>query len=211
MNHDHVADTVQAMAEMFGKTFTKAAANMYVDDLLAYPPDRVIAALTKLRRTVRYFPTVAEVIATIQAEDGRPGVEEAWGMCPKSEADSVVWNDEISKAYFVALPLLEMGDKVAARQAFKEKYEALVREARDLAKPVKWWTTQGTDPLGRQAAVMDAVEKGRLSIHDARETVPEIDYKPKETLQIAGPEQELIDPKEALSLIAETMKKLGDV
>lgn len=146
-----------------------AAAVTMADDLARYPEPAVLTSLSKCRRELSRFPTIADIILRI--EDGRPGVEEAWAMLPRSEADSVVWTTEMADA-FTATGSLISEDKVAARMAFKEKYEKLLSRARDTQSPIQWVTSLGFDVLGREKALLDAVQKGRLPLYEAQKFLP---------------------------------------
>ncbi|MDE2098924.1 MAG: hypothetical protein KGL39_16845 [Patescibacteria group bacterium] len=163
---------VAVTAELCGRTFSEAAARMFMQDLSLYDEKAVIKALSKCRKEVKGLLTVADVVARL--DDGRPGAEEAWAMMPFDERQSVVWTDEMSQAFGVCGPLLSAGDKVAARMAFKESYTRLVAESRDLGKRVNWTPSLGHAREGREPVLRDAVEKGRLSLEHAREIMPQL-------------------------------------
>lgn len=138
--------------------------------LQAYPLDRVRGAFDAHVRDPergRFVPTPADILAHLQgaeAMDGRPGVEEAWSIAVTGidEATSIVWTDEIRRAWAVALPVMRLGDEIGARMAFREAYGRLVGEARQSRAPVAWSLSLGHDPEQRAAAVRQAVELGRL-------------------------------------------------
>jgi hypothetical protein len=115
----------------------------------------------------RFVPTPADIIAQIEgvaATDGRPGAEEAWAIALRSrdEADTVVWTREIAQAIGIARPILDLGDEVGARMAFREAYGRLVDEARKARAPASWEVSLGFDPKRRDEAVRAAVAEGRL-------------------------------------------------
>ena len=170
MPSTELLEAVAVTAELCGRTFSEAAARMFVGDLSAYPEQAVIKALARCRKEVRGILTVQDVVSRL--DDGRPGVEEAWVMLPMTEDQSVVWTDEMSQAFGVARGLLEDGDRVAARMAFKEIYTQLVNEARDAGKPVNWTPTLGYDPRGRDVVLLQAVAAGRLPLEYARQFSP---------------------------------------
>ncbi len=114
--------------------------------------------------------TIQDVVSRI--DDGRPGPEEAWAMIPKDEAGSVVWSEEMALAFGVARHLLDEGDSVGARMAFKESYAKHVSVARDQGRPVRWSPSLGHDPRGRDAALSEAVTAGRLTYEHAQELSP---------------------------------------
>lgn len=165
MPSSKVIEAIAVTAELCGRTFTPAAAMMFAGDLDGFPDHVVIAALARCRKEVRGLLTVQDVISRI--DDGRPGVEEAWAMLPRDEASSVVWTEEMARAFGVAAPLLDEGDKIGARMAFKEAYAKLVAEARDRKEPPKWTPSLGGDVSGRQLALIDAVRANRLPLDHA--------------------------------------------
>lgn len=177
---------VAVTAELCGRTFSEAAARVFVMDLAAYPEEQVIRALARCRKEVRGILTISDVVSRL--DDGRPGAEEAWAMLPKSEHDSAVWTEEMREAYAVASPLLHAGDEIAARMAFKEVYQHQVMDARDRCEPVHWTATLGHDARGRESAVARAVEMGRISHEHAQNLLPApASYNPEIVGLLAGP------------------------
>lgn len=164
---------VAVTAELCGRTFSEAAARVFVNDLAAYPEPAVIKALARCRKEVRGILTVHDVVSRL--DDGRPGPDEAWARVPLDESQSVVWTDEMAHAFGSARPLLEAGDKMAARLAFKENYVRLVNEARDAGRPVNWTPTLGYDARGRDAVLAEAVAAGHLPLEYARQFSPQLD------------------------------------
>lgn len=165
MPSSKILEAIAVTAELCGRVFSPAAAMMFASDLDGFPEPAVLSALTRCRKEVKGFLTIADVISRI--DDGRPGAEEAWAMIPRDEATSVVWTEEMAQAYGKASPLLDEGDKIGARMAFKEAYAKLVAEARDRKKPPKWTPSLGDDVNGRQLALIDAVRAGRMGIDHA--------------------------------------------
>jgi hypothetical protein len=166
---------IMVTSELCGRTFSEAAATVFVSDLATYPQAQVLKALVRCRREVRGALTLQDVISRM--EDGRPGVEEAWSMLPHSEGDSAVWTTEMSQAFGVCVGLIDSGDMVAARMAFKETYLFQVCQARDAGKPVEWHVTLGHDIRGRESALIAAVDKGRISYEKAQEFIPALPMK----------------------------------
>ncbi|MBI2725414.1 MAG: hypothetical protein HYX42_04105 [Polaromonas sp.] len=171
---------VAVTAELCGRVFSEGAARMFVNDLAAYPEPAVLKALARCRREVKGMLTIQDVVARL--DDGRPGVEEAWAQMPFDESQSVVWTDEMCRAFGIALPLLAEGDKVAARMAFKEAYTRMIGEARDEGRAVVWTPSLGWDKNGHAAALSEAVSKGRLTYDHAESLVPGLP-RPTATIQ----------------------------
>ena len=181
MPSSELLQAVAVTAELCGRTFSEGAARMFVEDLARFPEPAVLQALTRCRREVKGILTVQDVVSRL--DDGRPGPEEAWAQMPFDEAQSVVWTAEMAHAFGVALPLLEEGDKVAARMAFKEAYTRLVSRARDDGLAVSWTPSLGYDKNGRDAVLKEAVAKGRLTYDHAQSIAPSL---PPPNSQIVG-------------------------
>lgn len=177
--------------ELTGTELTKDAARVMAADLARYPEGQVLGALDRCRRELRGRLTVAAVLERL--DDGRPGPEEAWAMVPKGgndctaghystagaarrwvpeESATVVWTEEMRAAAGVAEPLIRLGDLVAARVAFAEAYRAACQRSRDAGLPVRWEVSLGTDKAGRELALLDACEKGRISSATVQALLP---------------------------------------
>lgn len=116
----------------------------------------------------RFAPLPADIIAQIAgrvADDGRPGGEESWAVALRSddEVETIVWTAEMSAAWAIAAPVMQSGDKVGARMAFKEAYARLCEEARRLRRPVCWTASLGHDASRRDLALTTAHAAGLLS------------------------------------------------
>ena len=118
---------------------------------------------------------LADVISRL--DDGRPGAEEAWSMMPRGEDLSAVWTEEMAAAFSVCGEYLENGQEIEARLAFKEKYSALVSDARDNGRPVYWSATLGHTSDGREEAKHEAVNRNR-----AAQDLPALPFTPRESL-----------------------------
>lgn len=165
-----VIEAIAVTAELCGRTFSPGAAMVFASDLDGFDEAAVLKALSRCRKEVKGLLTVQDVISRV--DDGRPGVEEAWAMLPTDESKTVVWTDEMASAWGVARPLLEAGDKVGARMAFKEAYAVAVAKARDERLRPKWTASLGDDKYGREPVLMEAVQKGRLSAPHVRAILP---------------------------------------
>lgn len=165
-------EAVAVTAELCGRVFSESAARVFVADIATYPEAAVMGALRRCRREVRGALTVQDVVSRL--EDGRPGPEEAWALMPMTEDQSVVWTDEMAQSFAVVRPLIEAGELVPARMAFKEAYAQRVAAARDAGKPVEWVASLGHDQRSREGALMAAVTAGRLTLDDARELAPSL-------------------------------------
>jgi hypothetical protein len=168
--HEEVLRAIATTAEVTGAHLSREVLQAMHEDLSEYPAEAVLTAFKRVRREVRGRFSLADVIARVQATDGRPDADEAWaGALPaQDERVTIVWTDDACQAFAVAKPLLDAGDKVAARMAFKSAYERITREARERGEPVRWFASLGHDPEERRAVVQPAEEQGKLTAGTAR-------------------------------------------
>ena len=155
---------IVATAEMMGQAISPMTAALMASDLAEYPLNQAREALRQTRRTCKSRLTFAAIRENLLKADGRPEPSEAWALALQSqdERDSVVWTTEIATAMATARPVLEAGDKVAARMAFIQTYERLVQVARDNSEPARWELSMGWDESGRAEALSEAVRLGRI-------------------------------------------------
>lgn len=179
--HEDIAVT----AELCGTNLSEAAALVLTAELAAYDRQQVLGALRRCRRELKGRLTMAEILSRL--DDGRPGPEEAWAMLPMSESQTAVWTEEMRGAFAVALPLLEAGDKIPARMAFKEAYQLYVSASRDVGDPVIWSATLGHDVRGRESVLLAAVEAGRLPLETARIYCPELPAPSADVAALCAP------------------------
>lgn len=188
-------EAIAATAELIGREISPAAAVVMAKDLEEYPQEIAIQAMANLRREKTARFSTGSVIEQIEKlrPDGRPGADEAWAMIPRDESASVVWTQEMAEAYGISLPLLNEGDQVASRMAFREAYARIV-EANKLAgvKPV-WQPSLGHDKECRDAVLANAVRFGRLTSDHAIGLLPTEKVAPM--LQAAGEEELALEYK----------------
>lgn len=176
-----IAEALAVTAELTGTQISPGAARVLAQDLAAYPKAQLLGALSRCRRELKGRLTVAEIVNRL--DDGRPGPDEAWAMIPRGEEETTVWTEEMATAYGAAAPALADGDRAAGRAAFREAYIAAVADARANAKPVAWQVSLGHNRAGREGAILEAVQKGRLTHAQAERYLP----NPEALANIAGP------------------------
>ena len=167
---NRILQDLAVTAELCGTEMSQAAAQVMCAELSAYPETSVLAALSRLRREHQGRLTLAAIISRL--DDGRPGAEEAWAMFPKDEASSAVVTTEMQIAMHSAWPLIQDGDRVAGRMAFKEAYERIVSQNRTNRVPVQWQPTLGHDKNGREIALVDATRRGLIAPQRAMSMLP---------------------------------------
>lgn len=107
---------------------------------------------------------IVRQIRKLVADDGRPGADEAWAtaLLGRDQERTVIWTTETQNAWHAAKPVLEAGDEIGARLAFRGVYERLVAEARAARVPPRWTVSEGFDVQLRDRVVTAAVQQGLL-------------------------------------------------
>lgn len=175
-----LSKAICATAETLGQTLSAAAAKIMAEDLAEYSMNSIANALWACRRELTGRLTLAAILQRVQAEDGRPGRDEAWAiaLALSDEFDTVVMTDEIQLALNAARPVLDAGDKIGARMAFISAYDRFVYDARAAATPVKWNLSMGFDPARRIAAVTAAVQLQRIPQERASLLLADLSHEP---------------------------------
>lgn len=151
-----------------------------------YQIDEVTYAFSEFARKGKYPPKPADILEILDRvkPDGRPTADEAWAMIPRDEFTSSVMTTEMAEAMHIAQPLLDEGDQVAARMAFKDSYNRIIDASRRNGIKPKWFPSLGQDKAGRDSVLAEAVRLGRIEVHHAIALLPPDDVEPM--LQVAG-------------------------
>lgn len=170
------AKALHELAGVHGRQLTAGGLSIYFRVLEKYTWEEVSAAMSVHERDPqegRFFPLPAHIIGNIRSKNKRPGADEMWAICPISEQDSVFWTMEAKAAFFqAALPLVESGDKIAARMAFKSAYDRLCDEADRHDEPVRWEFSPGFNRDGREKVLRQAINAGLLTNGEAQKLLP---------------------------------------
>jgi hypothetical protein len=174
---DWINDQLTIMAEAFGEKLTEERQEIYCAGLAEIPRDRLEVAFRRARYELKWFPKIAELrelagLLPGGVDDGRPGPEEAWARMPKTEEESIVWCEEERIAYGACRSLLRNGDLIAARMAFKERYEKELALARSEGRPVRWDVSLGYDLDHRLTTLASAVHEKLVNVGDALDLIP---------------------------------------
>lgn len=169
-------ETLCATAELTGTNMTPAGARLLAADLAKYPEAQVIGALRRCRMELRGRLTVEAIV--MRLDDGRPTADEAWSIWPHTEGPSAILNNEIAESMETARFLLDEGDKVGARLAFRDAYNKRIQQGRDTGEPPQWFVSLGHNKQERHDVVLQAVKLGRISQDQAQAMLP-AEYHPK--------------------------------
>lgn len=187
---DPIALEILATAEVCGVVWTEPAARLIRNELREYAPEQVSKALRRCRREVTGRLTLAAILDRI--DDGRPTPDEAWAQAGTSdESRTIVTTDEALEALGEVRALLE-SDEVAARMAFRDAYKRIVAQSKESGRIPVWVPSLGTNPAGRAAPVLRAVEQGRLTPKQAEQAIGALPARAAAPMLPAGPAQKLI-------------------
>lgn len=161
--------------------------------LEAYSLQEVSRAMSSFVATDSKFPpTPGQILEILRADMPQHlGADEAWAIAlgSRDEDETIVWTPEIAQAMGAAQPVLDMGDEVGARMAFKEAYARLV--ARSKGEPIKWQVSMGRNPERRRVALEQAKNAGLLThervtmlLPPPDTAVPTEDHKAREQLAV---------------------------
>jgi hypothetical protein len=184
---------------------------MWMTILEPYSIEQVRAALSQHMRESKFPPVPADVVTRLPREsDGRPDANEAWAIALRSrdERDTVVWTQECAEAFSIASAVLDGGDEVGARMAFKAAYERLVEASRSSGVKAVWLKSLGHDPDLREQVLTDAVRAGRLQLAEVKAVVPAL-AAPVEISDPRKAAQQLSNLRQLLATIPSTSEKLA--
>jgi len=168
-------ELMKATQEVYDKPPpTKDAMRIWWNSFGAVSLELVRKALDEFIKTSKFPPRPADILEILEKinPDGRPGPDEAWSMIPRDEQTTVVMTEEMAAAMRVAQPLLDEGDQIAARMAFKEAYNRQIDQAKRAQIPSKWFISMGWDMEGRLAPVAEALRLGRIDVGQACAALP---------------------------------------
>ena len=173
------AELIERIAATFemcgGPKLSAMAKELVIEALEDYSEAEIITALEKCVKEVQSGLTLAHIIQRIpKKQNERPSADSAWSMIPFAESESAVWTEEMAQAWSQANNIYD-SDPVGARMAFRSEYERLCLEAESKGIPPKWTVSLGTWEAGRERALKDAVEKGRLTYKHAKTIMPMLD------------------------------------
>lgn len=110
-------------------------------------------------RASKFPPTLPEFISLCRpAASVRPSADEAWAIAikAKDESETIVWTEDMAQAWGLCKPVLDAGDEVGARMAFRAAYERIS----GLGGPVRWTVSTGWDAEKRVIALEKAKSLG---------------------------------------------------
>lgn len=155
---------LMATAEVMGNEIKPNVALIMVDDLSMYPLADVLQSLVRVRREHSGKLTLKLILDILSPLAGWLSANEAWALALPAidEKSTVVWTPEIAKAFEVARPILEDGDKIGARMAFIPAYDRIINQAKLENRTPSYEVSAGWCPHNRDLAIQNAVTVGLL-------------------------------------------------
>lgn len=166
---DKLLQNLAATAEIMGAELSPQALAIMAKDLMQYEQNIIFQALSNLRKSKERF-SLGSLIAEIDLlnPNRRIGADEAWSLYPHDEYATAAITNEIAEAMQAAQPLLNEGDKIGARMAFKDAYNRIVQKNKSENLEPKWFISLGTDKSMRETAIKNAIALGRVKESDCQ-------------------------------------------
>lgn len=163
----HFVKSLRSCLGVYGaEVLSGEALIVWFDQMKKYSLEIVEAALSKHLEKCKFAPKPADLHEIIADYIFRqPSSDEAWSIVINAldENNSIVWTEDMSKAFFIAKPVLDAGDKIGARMAFKGAYERLCSNTRATGIPSKWVVSLGRDLEQRRYVIEHGVQSGILA------------------------------------------------
>lgn len=165
---------LHALAELHGRKITATGMSMYFRALERYPWEEIRKAMDAHvcdSKEGKFFPLPGHIIGKISETNKRQSADEIWASLPLSEQDSVYWTNETKQAFFqAALPLIELGDMMAARMAFRAAYDRICEENK--MHSIQYEFSPGWNEAGRETCLQKAIDRGLLTRPEAQRLLP---------------------------------------
>ncbi len=197
---------IGACWESQSRQISPAAIDLIVQDLSEFDYDAVVKAIHIVRKK-GLIVNAGTVIPLLEKRDGRPPVELAWSMVLESmdESKSVMMTDEMIFARGSAEASFSIGDKVAARMAFKESYDMACDKNRADGLPVKTFLSTGFDKNTIIPAIQKAADIGMIAQEKASLMIS--NQSPSENLLLSHDKP--IEKARGLSHVGELLKLIS--
>lgn len=186
MKNQEMLALISLIADYHGESISESRMQMFASDLSDYSAKEINEAWKKYRSTPTNLKMPMPAVLKQLVDDGHPTAQESWAMIPRDDRASVVWSDQMRSAYAVAEPLIREGNISGAFFAYREEYDRLIANARMNRQKPKWSASFGDDKSGRDAALIVAIEKGRLTPERAVQFYPELEYNPNYEILTLG-------------------------
>lgn len=170
------AALLTALSDYYKSEISKGVMGLYWEGLRQYDYEAIEKAAwahTQMPGDAGHWMPKISDLTKILAPNAWLAADEVWARMPKSEADSAMMTKESAEAMGAATALLEIGDKVAARMAFKSAYDRLVDQAKAEGRAPVYFASFGTEKSHHSTMLANAVQAGQIELQHAIELAPE--------------------------------------
>jgi len=173
------AELINVCASIYSKELTNAALAAFYEMLKDYEISDIDKAFYRHMKTSKFFPTPADIIEYLPGDQNHMGADQAWGIALKSfdEAQTVVMTMEIANARDACLEIYHSGDTTAARMAFRDAYNDVIK----LSGKPEYFVSPGWDKQNRSIEVRLAIDRGYIKYEKGKKYLinynPEIKFK----------------------------------
>ena len=176
---DEFLAVIGGLLELYGQQASTTKVNIYWSTIGQYPIDSLRRAANAWVRKSEFMPKPADLIKLMGGAGNHLSPDEAWSIAilASDESNTVVWTNEIAKAWAQAEIVYRNGDKIGARRTFIEAYERLVNESMMHCRPLEVFVSLGENKEKRADAINHAVFTGLLTQERANHYLP----KPENT------------------------------
>lgn len=171
---DEFLAVIGGLLELYGQQASTTKVNIYWSTVGQFPIESLRKAANAWVRKSEFMPKPANLIKLMGGVSNHLSPDEAWSIAilASDEINTVVWTNEIAKAWSQAEIVYCNGDKIGARRTFIEVYERLVNESMMYCRPIEFFVSLGNDKSRRVDAINHAVFTGLLTQERANYYLP---------------------------------------
>lgn len=153
-----------------GRELSKMAKKLMVNELSKFDEEKVFQALHECQSEFKGQLSLSDIISRI--DDGRPNNNAAFAMLPRSEAESVLWTQEMAEAHSETSHLV---NETGRRMAFNAVYDKRVKENKRAGCAAVWSVSLGHDENHRDEILLKALESNLIDKRYALMLSPHLD------------------------------------
>lgn len=203
-------------AKVLGYDMEAEASALIAADLLGsgFSLADIRGAMRRVRSDHAGRLTLKVVLDKLEELHGRLTPNEAWALAFQSHDESctVVWTNEIEAAWWDVKPLMDAGERIAARMAFISAYERIVCEARAARQHPVTTLSLGWDASKRREAIAQAARSGRIGADRAQALLGSVQPRNDAQKLLAAPAvggKSAKGSQKALSMLSALMTEQG--
>ncbi|NUF48634.1 hypothetical protein [Gilliamella sp. ESL0250] len=171
---DEFLAVIGGLLDLYGQQASTTKVNIYWSTVGQYPIESLRRAANVWVRKSQFMPKPADLIKLMDGSNNHLSSDEAWSIAilASNENNTVVWTNEIAKAWAQAEIVYRNGDKIGARRTFINAYERMVDESMMYGRTIEVFVSLGSDKEKRTDAINHAVFTGLLTQDRANYYLP---------------------------------------